>query len=113
MADTSYRAQQVEVVCESPDVRVAEITLPPSAKIPSHRHTHTQEICWCLAGQLTCQSPGEPTSVLQAGERKIFPANHEHALLNQGEGPCRFLLVHGVGKFDFINCPPPIHTSNT
>lgn len=113
MADTSYRAQQVEVVCESPDVRVAEITLSPSANIPPHRHTHTQEICWCLVGQLTCQTPGEPSSVLQAGERKIFPINHEHTLRNDGDVPCRFLLVHGVGKFDFINSPPPTHASNS
>ena len=105
MAESPYPAEKTDVVCESPDVRVAEITLPPLARVPTHRHTRSQEICWCLEGQLTWHTPDEAEHTLQPGERKTFPADQEHTLLNRREAPCRFLLVHGVGAFDFVKSP--------
>lgn len=31
-----------------------------------------------------------------------FAAGRDHRLSNRNEKPCRFLLVHGVGHFDFV-----------
>ena len=91
----------MEIICESPDVRVAEITLAPMSDTPSHQHTKAEEICYCLEGNLTCEVGGTAT-VLTPGEKMRFAAGQDHRLCNRAEKPCRFLLVHGVGQFDFV-----------
>ena len=102
MPTTPYQAQQTEVLCETPDVRVAEITLLPSSDTPPHQHSAAEETCYCLQGELTCEVEGQQANVLKPGERRRFPAGQEHQLRNRAETPCRFLLIHGGGKFDFV-----------
>ena len=102
MTMTPYQAQQMEVICETPEIRVAEITLSPSSDTPPHRHTDAEEICYCLQGELTCEVEGQQAIVLKPGERRRFIAGQEHQLRNRAETPCRFLLIHGGGKFDFV-----------
>lgn len=101
MTKTPYQAQKMEIICETPDVRVAEITLSPLSDTPPHQHRHVEEICYCLEGELTCEV-GEQATVLKVGERMRFAAGRDHRLGNRAATPCRFLLIHGGGKFDFI-----------
>lgn len=102
MTTTPYQAQQMEVICETPDVRVVEITLSPFSGTPRHQHTDAEEICYCLQGELTCEVGDQHAIVLKPGERRRFAAGQEHHLRNRAETPCRFLLIHGGGKFDFV-----------
>lgn len=99
---TPYNAQTFEVICETAEVRVTEITLPPASDTPPHRHTRAEEICYCLSGELTCQIDGKVATVLRGGDRVRFPVGSDHQLLNKADVPCRFLLIHGGGKFDFV-----------
>jgi len=101
MNTTPYQAQQTEIICETSEVRVAEITLSPLSDTPSHRYSMAEEICYCLEGELTCEIGNEAT-ILKAGERMRFAAGQDHQLRNRAAGPCRFLLIHGGGKFDFV-----------
>ncbi len=102
MANTSYRSQGMELIVSTSDVRVAEITLGPNADTPEHGHTAAEEVCYCLEGVLSCECEGEEPVVLRAGEKKRIAAGVGHRLRNEGDVPCRFLLVHGVGRFDFV-----------
>jgi quercetin dioxygenase-like cupin family protein len=102
MPNPPYQPQAVELIVDTPDVRVAEITLAPGTDTPPHEHTEVEEVCYCLEGELTCEAEGEPPVVLRPGEKKRFAAGLDHRLSNEGEVPCRFLLVHGVGPFNFV-----------
>lgn len=102
MAHAPYTPQDMELIVNTPDVRVAEITLAPHADTPPHEHTHVPEVCYCLEGELSCEAEGEPSSVLRAGQKKTFPPGLDHQLRNDSNMPCRFLLVHGGGRFDFV-----------
>lgn len=101
MNKTLYQAQQMEVICETPDVRVAEITLAARSDTPQHQHTQAEEICYCLSGELTCEVSGQ-TSVLKPGDRMRFAAGQDHELRNEADVACRFILIHGGGRFDFL-----------
>lgn len=101
MVTSPYQSQLIEVICETPDVRVAEITLPPRSDTPVHQHTEAEEICYCLLGELTCEVAGQ-TTFLKPGERMRFASGQDHQLRNNGDVVCRFLLVHGGGRFDFL-----------
>jgi len=98
---TPYEPQNAAVICRTNDLRVVEITLAANSQTPPHTHSAVEEICYCLEGQLTFAAKGEPTGVLTAGNRQRFPAGSEHQLCNRSALPCRFLLIHGVGPFDF------------
>lgn len=106
MSHPTYTPQLLEVIYQTPDIRVAEINLPPFGQTPAHRHSHTDEVCYCLEGDLTCQTPDAPDGILHAGQRRDFPANSTHTLVNLGEMPCRFLLIHKGGEFDFVQTEP-------
>jgi quercetin dioxygenase-like cupin family protein len=102
MASAPYRPQAVELIVDTPDVRVAEITLAPHTDTPPHAHTAVAEVCYCLEGELSCEAEGEEPVVLRAGQKRTFAAGSDHRLRNPGGAPCRFLLIHGVGRFDFV-----------
>src|SRR5690348_9223404 len=102
MADAPYKPQDVELIVNTPDVRVAEITLAPHTDTPPHEHTEVPEFCYCLEGEVSCRTEGESPSILRAGQKKIFAAGSDHQLRNEGDVPCRFLLIHGVGRFNFV-----------
>ena len=101
MSTLPYDPQKTEVIFQTHGLRVAEITLAPHSQTPRHTHSAVEEVCYCLEGQLTIEAAGEPTGVLTAGGRRRFPAGSEHQLFNRADAPCRFLLIHGVGPFDF------------
>jgi quercetin dioxygenase-like cupin family protein len=102
MANAPYQPQDMELIVDTPDVRVAEITLAPQADTPPHEHTQVDEVCYCIEGELSCEAEGEAPVVLRAGQKKTFAAGSDHRLRNRGETTCRFLLIHGVGRFDFV-----------
>jgi quercetin dioxygenase-like cupin family protein len=102
MPKAPYQPQDVELIVNAPDVRVAEITLAPHSDTPPHEHAEVPEVCYCLQGELTCEAEGEATVVLRAGEKRIFAAGAGHQLRNVGDVPCRFLLIHAGGRFDFV-----------
>ena len=58
MSKPTYQARGVEVIVETADVRVAEITLAPGEGTPMHEHREVEEVCYCLEGELTCKAVG-------------------------------------------------------
>lgn len=102
MTGPAYQPLNLEIIMQNETVRVAEITLPPHSPVPEHQHTESEEISYCLEGELSCRVDGRLDCVLKPGQKTRFPAGQEHQLSNAGEVPCRFLLIHGVGKFDFV-----------
>lgn len=98
-----YRSDSVELICDTPEVRIAEIALAAHSETPEHVHTHAPEICYCLSGELTVEGAGPAPLVLRAGEKKRFEAGSAHQLVNRSAATCRFLLIHAGGKFDFVS----------
>lgn len=98
-----YRPQDPEVIVDTPEVRVAEITLAPHTATPPHEHSEVEEVCYCREGELTCEAEGQEPVILLAGRKMRFPAGRDHRLSNRAAIPCRFLLVHGVGRFNFVS----------
>lgn len=106
MSTSPYQPQAVELIVDTPDVRVAEITLAPRTSTPEHEHTAVPETCYCLAGELTSDTGDGRPVVLKAGDKTVFAAGASHQLRNDADVPCRFLLVHAVGRFDFVPAKP-------
>jgi uncharacterized cupin superfamily protein len=67
---------------------------PGKQACPAHYHMLEEEHVYVLAGELTVRL-GEERYRLGPGDYVCFPAGQKvgHALLNDGDAPCRFLMI--------------------
>lgn len=101
MTETYVRAGNVNVIAKGSDVRVQERTLAPGNEIPWHYHTLVTDTTYCIEGNVRIEmlDPQEQV-VITRGQSHAVPPNRPHRVTPDGERPCRFLLVQGVGKYD-------------
>jgi mannose-6-phosphate isomerase-like protein (cupin superfamily) len=109
---SNFSVSSRKVVAESADVQVKEFLLGPGEEVPWHHHTAVFDVFYCLAGSLTVERmdvfTGErsPDLVLQVGDSAKVEPGTAHRPFNSGAGQCRFLLVQGVGTYDFLRFTP-------
>jgi len=98
-----YTVKSVETVAAGQDLRVRAYTLAPGELIPWHSHSEITDDFFVLSGELTVETraPAGRHS-LGAGERHRVAPGHVHQTSNHGAADCRFLLVQGIGKYDWI-----------
>jgi quercetin dioxygenase-like cupin family protein len=101
-AKPHYEVKRVETVVTGSDVRARLFTLSPQDIIPWHFHTEITDWYFCLSGKLSIETraPREH-QVLDVGGTYTIPPKTAHRISNGGDGDCRFLLLQGVGKYDF------------
>jgi quercetin dioxygenase-like cupin family protein len=100
MAD--YKVKNVDPVVVGKDVQVRLFTLAQGDVIPWHYHGESTDHYFVLRGTLTIETrdPDERRA-LAVGERfKILPGT-AHRISNDLASDCQFLLVQGVGKYDW------------
>ena len=103
MAGAGYAVKEIETIAEGSDLRVRLYTLAPGDVIPWHDHTGVTDWYFCLAGTLRIETRAPRAEErLAPGGRYAIPPRTAHRIANGGEGEdCRFLLVQGVGVYDF------------
>ena len=93
-------------IVESPDVRVTLMTLAPGEATPWHSHSAIADTAFRLDGEVEVQAretDGNIESIrLLPGEPCRIEPGRVHRVANAGDSPCRFLLVQGVGPYDFL-----------
>jgi quercetin dioxygenase-like cupin family protein len=90
------------VIIKTDDVRVRILSLEPGENTPWHFHSEITDNMFCLCGEIVVQikDTGEETR-LQPGQRCEVPKDQVHQVANTGENTTQYLLVQGVGKYDF------------
>src|SRR5262249_36192942 len=103
-----------ELVAEGTDLRVQVLTLAAGQVVPWHYHTEISDNFVCLEGPMVVETRA-PRHVyrLVPGERCAVPPKTAHYVHGEADGPCKFLIVQGVGVYDFVAgrgggaAPPP------
>ncbi len=92
-----------QVIVQTPDVRVAEFALAPGDGQPWHRHSEITDTFYGLEG-LTEIEIREPArrQILRPGEKFSVPPSAVHRARNAHDATSRYLLIQGVGTYDFI-----------
>ncbi len=91
-----------ETVAEGADLRVTILTLADGECIPWHYHTEIADSFFCMAGPLVVETRApRATHVLQPGETCTVPPMTAHYVHGQDGGPAKFMIVQGVGVYDF------------
>jgi mannose-6-phosphate isomerase-like protein (cupin superfamily) len=98
-----YQVKKISVIAKGADVLVREYVLGPGEFVPWHHHTEVTDHYYSLEGIVLIETrapvgrrelnPGESTTVT--------PLTAHHVSHSSGK-LCRFLLIQGVGKYDFV-----------
>jgi quercetin dioxygenase-like cupin family protein len=99
----SYTVKDVELVMAGPQVQARVFTLAPGDTIPWHYHSESTDHYFVLCGTLTVKTR-DPDSEreFEIGNRHRIMPGTAHLLSNAGAMDCQFLLLQGVGKYDWI-----------
>lgn len=97
-----YTVKGVETVAQGSDVLARLYTLAPGDVIPWHFHSHVTDRYFCLGGTLRVETraPRADQRIAIGGSYAI-PPKTAHRISNGGGDDCRFLLLQGVGTYDF------------
>jgi quercetin dioxygenase-like cupin family protein len=99
---SDYQVKNVEPVAVGTDIQVRVFTLADGDVIPWHYHSETTDHYFVLRGKLTIETRSpDHRHQLATGERyKILPGT-AHRISNESASECQFLLVQGVGQYDW------------
>ncbi len=103
MASPHYTVKNIELVAEAKDLRAQLFTLAPGEEIPWHWHSHITDRFYCLFGTLRIETraPRADERITVGGSYAVPPKTAHRASNGGDHGDCRFLLLQGVGAYDF------------
>ena len=98
-----YEVERRATHAERPGFRINEIQISAKQKVPWHYHNNVQDTFYVLSGSIRIflQQPKEEVR-LKPGETYSVPARRPHLVTNGGEGSANFLVLQGLGEYDFV-----------
>ena len=86
-----------------PGFRITELQIGPKQKVPWHTHTNVRDTFYVLNGtiRIFLQDPKEEVQ-LAPGETYTVPPKRPHLVTNAGERSATFLVLQGIGEYDFV-----------
>lgn len=98
-----YTVKNIETIAAGKDVRARLYTLAPGEVIPWHSHTEVTDDFFVLGGELTIETRApDDRRILGVGGRDRVTPGQIHQTSNRGATDCRFLLIQGVGGYDWV-----------
>jgi quercetin dioxygenase-like cupin family protein len=102
-----YQIAGRETVAEGEDLRVRVLTLAAGQAVPWHYHSEISDRFVGLEGTTVVHTRAPDSSVqLKPGERFAVAPNAAHMVHGLDNGPCKFMIIQGVGSYDFVALDP-------
>ncbi len=99
----NYELADRELVADGANLRVQVLTLAAGQCVPWHYHSEITDTFVCLEGPMVVETRAPRNNyVLTPGQRCAVPPKTAHYVHGEGQGPCKFLIVQGVGVYDFV-----------
>ena len=101
--ESQYEIKNTTIIAETAELRALHITLAAGDVIPWHFHSHVTENFTCAKGVLVVETRApRGNHQLQPGERLTLDPKIAHQVSNGGDSDCCFVLVQGIGPYDYI-----------
>ena len=102
-----YEVERRAYHAARPGFRIAELQISPTQKVPWHCHSNVRDTFYVLAGtiHIYLQNPKEDV-VLNPGETFSVAPLRPHLVTNAGETSATFLVLQGIGEYDFVPVVP-------
>ena len=94
-----------EIIIQTENVRVRVIELQPAERAPFHFHTEIIDNMFGVSGEIivNIKNPIEKITLTPGVHCKIEPGRIHQVVNNLKEETSKYLLIQGVGTYDFIN----------
>lgn len=108
MTTAPFNVSDRKIIIQGSDVVVKETKLAPGEAIPWHHHSNVADIFYCIEGELwiECKDAfsGERSTTLKlkVGESAEVNVGTAHRPYNPGDSVTRFILIQGVGEYDWL-----------
>jgi quercetin dioxygenase-like cupin family protein len=105
--DQPYEVERTQRHLERSGIRISELQISPTQRVPWHYHTHVQDTFYVLEGciRIFLQSPKEDIT-LRPGETYSVPPRRPHLVTNSGNSSATFIVIQGIGEYDFVPLVP-------
>ncbi len=99
----SYKIKGRERIAVAKDLRVSILTIDAGEEVPWHSHDIIDDDFFCMEGpmQVETRRP-DAVTVLNPGETFKVPVGQPHRVTGVDDGPCKFMIVQGMGKYNFV-----------
>ena len=89
---------------ERPGFGITELQIGPSQEVPWHWHTKVGDTFYVLDGRihLALRNPEEELELGPGQPWGPVPSGRPHRVTNAGDTSATFLVLHGIGEYDFI-----------
>ena len=99
----NYQVKRVEPVMVGTDMQARLFTLAPGDEIPWHYHSECADFYFVFEGALTVMRRKlKREKIVRVGKHYRIAPRTPHHISNRSAADCRFLLLQGVGKCDWI-----------
>jgi quercetin dioxygenase-like cupin family protein len=103
VGNRNYQVKNIESVAIGSDMQARLFTLAPGDEIPWHFHKECTDYYFVLEGVLSVATNEQShTLKITTGNNYRIAPGIPHRIANQSAADCRFLLIQGVGKCDWI-----------
>jgi mannose-6-phosphate isomerase-like protein (cupin superfamily) len=98
-----YEVERRDRHAERPGFRISELQLSPTQTVPWHYHSNISDTFYVLEGEmrLFLQDPKEEVR-LGVGQSYVAAARRPHLVTNAGKTSLTFLILQGVGEYDYV-----------
>ena len=98
-----YEVERRARHAERPGFRISELQISPTQQVPWHFHSNIQDTFYVLEGSIRIflREPKEEVR-LSPGETYAVAPRRPHLVTNGGDRSATFLLLQGIGEYDFV-----------
>ena len=98
-----YEVERRAYHAARPGFRITELQIGPTQQVPWHYHSHVHDTFYVLEGRLRLflREPKEEQR-LEPGETYTVRPGRPHLVVNGGGSSAVFLVLQGIGEYDFV-----------
>jgi quercetin dioxygenase-like cupin family protein len=98
-----YEVERRTRYAERLGFRISELQISAAQTVPWHCHSHITDTFYVIAGRVRL-SLREPLEEVQLGPAEVYSVRpgRPHFVANGAEGSATFLVLQGIGEYDYI-----------
>ena len=102
-ASQHYEVERRARHAERPGFRISELQISPTQKVPWHYHTNVHDTFYVIEGhiRLLLREPKEEVRLGPCETYCVGP-RRPHLVANGGDVSATFLVLQGVGEYDYV-----------
>jgi quercetin dioxygenase-like cupin family protein len=102
-ASRLYEVERRAEHAARPGFRISELQISPKQKVPWHYHTNIRDTFYVIEGSIRVFARDPKQEIrLGPGETYTVEAGRPHLVANGGDTSATFLILQGIGEYDYV-----------